>query len=320
MATLGSAAIEVVGVCKSFSAGMPVLKEVGFCVASGEMVALIGASGSGKSTLIRAIAGLISIDRPRQRAGDPPGGRISIMGEQMQAEGRICASAARIRARVGVVFQQFNLVPRLSVLSNVCLGLLGQIPRWRGTLARFSTLEKQRAMRALTRVGIAEQALKRGSELSGGQQQRAAIARTLVQRASVIIADEPIASLDPRSARRVMDTLAELNRHDKITMLISLHQVDYALAYCSRTIALREGRIVYDGPSSALTGSFLSELYGEECHELLLPPAGGQGPWRRNGHAQAAEAAQAAGMAQAPPGSASPRHRSRDGPPPFGSH
>jgi phosphonate transport system ATP-binding protein len=160
------------------------------------------------------------------------------------------------------------------VLTNVCLGLLGQIPSWRGSLGRFSTVERRRAMQALARVGIAEHALKRGAALSGGQQQRAAIARTLVQGAQVLIADEPIASLDPKAARRVMDILAELNRQDGITVLVSLHQVDYALAYCPRTIALREGRIVYDGPSRALTPAFLSELYGAESEELLLPGAG----------------------------------------------
>lgn len=285
-----SAAIELVGVAKSFRAGAPVLQGIGLAVAKGEMVALIGASGSGKSTLIRAIAGLIAIDRPEQprdrRDNTPASGRIRILGEPMQEDGRICASAARLRARIGVIFQQFNLVPRLSVLTNVCLGLLGQIPGWRGTLARFSREEQQRAMQALARVGIAEQALKRGSELSGGQQQRAAIARTLVQGASVIIADEPIASLDPKSARRVMDILAELNRQDGITVLVSLHQVEYALSYCRRTIALREGRVVYDGPSSALTPDFLSDLYGAESEELFLPSvATGEELELINGHA-----------------------------------
>jgi phosphonate transport system ATP-binding protein len=275
---LSSAAIEVIGIAKSFRAGTPVLQDIGFSIEQGEMVALIGASGSGKSTLIRAIAGLISIDRPSSRSGAAGAGRIQILGESMQEDGRICASAARLRARVAVIFQQFNLVPRLSVLTNVCLGLLGQIPAWRGTLARFRGAEKQRAMQALARVAIAEHALKRGSELSGGQQQRAAIARTLVQGATVLIADEPIASLDPRAARRVMDILAALNREDNITVLVSLHQVEYALSYCRRTIALRDGRIVYDGPSSALTPNFLSELYGAESEELFLPARPGQQP------------------------------------------
>jgi phosphonate transport system ATP-binding protein len=281
------AAIEVTGIDKSFQAGAPVLRNIAFSIGSGEMVALIGASGSGKSTLIRAIAGLIAIDRPARRNGSAAGGRISILGEPMQEDGRICGSASRLRARIGVIFQQFNLVPRLSVLTNVCLGVLGQIPAWRGTLSRFTKPEQQRAMRALARVGIAEHALKRGSEISGGQQQRAAIARCLVQGASVLIADEPIASLDPKAARRVMDILADLNRQDGITVLVSLHQVEYALSYCPRTIALRDGRVVYDGPSSALNPAFLSELYGAESEELFLPAAGiaEATPERANGRA-----------------------------------
>jgi phosphonate transport system ATP-binding protein len=144
----------------------------------------------------------------------------------------------------------------------------------RATLGRFTHEEKQRAMHALGRVGIAEQALKRGSELSGGQQQRAAIARTLVQGAETIIADEPIASLDPSSARRVMDILSVLNREDGITVLVSLHQVEYALNFCPRTIALRNGAVVYDGPSKALTVEFLAELYGADSEQLFLPGLG----------------------------------------------
>jgi phosphonate transport system ATP-binding protein len=285
---LRTAAIEVVGVAKSFSPGIQVLKDINVSVAAGEMVALIGASGSGKSTLIRAIAGLINIDRPDRRGDKSGGGRIAILSQPMQEDGRISGSATRLRARIGVIFQQFNLVPRLSVLTNVSLGLLGQIPGWRGTFARFSLEEQRRAMQALARVGIAEHALKRGSELSGGQQQRAAIARTLVQGASVLIADEPIASLDPKAARRVMDILAELNRQDKITVLVSLHQVEYALSYCPRTIALRDGRIVYDGPSSALNPDFLSELYGAESEELFLP--GASQPLRELNDGRAADA------------------------------
>jgi phosphonate transport system ATP-binding protein len=294
-----SAAIEVIGVAKSFRAGTPVLQDVGFSIERGEMVALIGASGSGKSTLIRAIAGLVSIDRPAARPG-AAAGKIRVLGEPIQENGQVCASAARLRARVAVIFQQFNLVPRLSVLTNVCLGLLGQISGWRGTLARFRRSEKQRAMQALARVAIAEHALKRGSELSGGQQQRAAIARTLVQGATVLIADEPIASLDPRAARRVMDILAALNRDDKITVLVSLHQVEYALSYCRRTIALRDGRIVYDGPSNALTPSFLSELYGAESEELFLSARSSQPIGNGHAHGIATDEASWRGAAAAP--------------------
>ena len=235
------------------------------------MVALIGASGSGKSTLIRAIAGLTPIDRKPQSAGDDPPCCINIFGSPIQRDGRVSGNANVIRSHVGIIFQQFNLVSRLSLLTNVLLGLLGQIPRWRGSLGRFSNDEKLKAMAALRRVGIEEHALKRGSELSGGQQQRAAIARTLLQGAEILIADEPIASLDPNSARRVMDILAALNKEEGITVLVSLHQVEFALRYCPRTIALRDGEIVYDGPSDTLTPQFLGELYGAESKELFLP-------------------------------------------------
>lgn len=257
-------AIDISQVSKRFGGGAPVLRNVCLKIEPGEMVALIGASGSGKSTLIRSIAGLTPIDAASA-------GAIQIFGQAMQERGRVARDAGELRARVGVIFQQFNLVSRLPVLTNVLLGLLGQIPRWRGSLGRFTRAEKQRAMQALQRVGIAEQALKRGSELSGGQQQRAAIARTLLQGADVLLADEPIASLDPSSARRVMDILCELNRSEGITVLTSLHQVEYALHYCPRTIALRAGEVVYDGPSSSLTADFLGELYGAESKELFLP-------------------------------------------------
>jgi phosphonate transport system ATP-binding protein len=269
-----AASIEVRHVSKSFQAGKKVLKSISLSLQSGEMVALIGASGSGKSTLIRAIGGLVAIDGAQNRSSDSSAGEILIHGIPMQRQGRVTEHANGLRSRVGIIFQQFNLVPRLSVLTNVCLGFLGQVPRWRGTLGWFSQTEKKQAMQALARVGITEQALKRGSQLSGGQQQRAAIARSLVQGSEILIADEPIASLDPNSARRVMDILAGLNRSDGITVLVSLHQFEYALNYCARTIALRDGEVVYDGPSSALTPSFLGELYGAESEELFLPRFG----------------------------------------------
>ena len=257
---------------------MRVLNEIDLEIRRGEMVGLIGASGSGKSTLIRAIAGLTPIDRGRN--GAAAGGEILVFSQSMQQRGRIARAANALRVRVGVVFQQFNLVPRLSVLTNVCLGRLGRMSLLHATLGRFSPEQKRCAMRALARVGIAEQALKRGCELSGGQQQRAAIARTLMQGADIIVADEPIASLDPSSARRVMDILADLNRRDGITVLVSLHQVEYALRYCPRTIALKAGQVVYDGPSHALTAEFLSSIYGAESDDLFasfdsqpLPPA-----------------------------------------------
>jgi phosphonate transport system ATP-binding protein len=265
-------AFNVQHLTKTFSRGAQALQDVSFQIERGEMVALIGASGSGKSTLIRALAGLTPVDLATHTgAGHARSSAIDILGLPMQRNGRISSSARALRTKVGIIFQQFNLVPRLSVLTNVTLGALGRMGTWRAALGLFPREERARAMVALARVGIAEQALKRGNQLSGGQQQRAAIARTLVQGADVVIADEPIASLDPSAARRVMDILADLNAREGITILVSLHQVEYALRYCPRTIALRAGKIVYDGPSNALTPDFLRTLYGAESEELFLP-------------------------------------------------
>ncbi len=261
--------IDARGISKSYQRGVPVLDDVTVSLRRGEMVALIGASGSGKSTLIRTIAGLTPIDGGSNGKGK--GGTIEMMGEAIQRNGRLSTNRA-LRARIGVIFQQFNLVPRLSLLTNVCFGLLGRLPIVRGTLGQFNDDDKRVAMQALARVGIAEHALKRANELSGGQQQRAAIARSLVQGAELLIADEPIASLDPASSRRVMDLLADMNRRDGLTVFVSLHQVEYALKYCPRTIALKAGKVAYDGPSSALTPAFLNQLYGAESEELFLSP------------------------------------------------
>lgn len=254
-------AIKVSGLSKRYNRTLA-LNNVSLEIEPGEMVALIGASGSGKSTLIRHIAGL--------ELGQGDSSRVEVFEDLVQAGGR-AANGSLNRGEVSVIFQQFNLVHRLSVLTNVLIGNLGRIPRWRGTLGLFNELEKAKARAALTRVGIPQVACQRASTLSGGQQQRAAIARTLVQSARILIADEPISSLDPASARRVMDVLADINRVDGITVLVSLHQVEYARHYCPRTIAMRDGSIVYDGPSSALSNSFLSELYGAASEELVLP-------------------------------------------------
>jgi phosphonate transport system ATP-binding protein len=239
------------------------LRDIDLSIESGEMVALIGASGSGKSTLIRHIAGL-------ERANGGPC-CIDVFDRRMQEDGRLTREARSIRREVGVIFQQFNLVGRLPLLTNVLIGALGRVPAWRGLTGFFHRSEQIAAMQAMARVGIAEAARQRASTLSGGQQQRAAIARALVQGARLLLADEPIASLDPSSAKRVMETLSDINRKDGITILVSLHQVEYARRYCPRTIALRDGAVAYDGPSTALTTDFLRTLYGEASEELILP-------------------------------------------------
>lgn len=257
-------AISVKGLSKSFGKKKQALCDVSINVEPGEMVALIGASGSGKSTLIRHISGLIAAD---DNAGSCC---IDVLGRTLQSGGKFSSDVRTMRKDIGVIFQQFNLVGRLSVLTNVLTGVLGRIPAWRGNLSLFSKAERLQAMEALARVGIADTAAQRASTLSGGQQQRAAIARTLVQGARIILADEPIASLDPASSKRVMETLSRINREDGITVVVSLHQVEYAKRYCPRTIALRDGRVVYDGSSAALTPVFLRELYGDNSEELIL--------------------------------------------------
>jgi len=242
------------------------LSRVSLSLERGEMAALIGASGSGKSTLIRHLCGLLVGDR----GGRGQESEVRVNGRTVQSAGRLSAEVRRLRAGVAVIFQQFNLVNRLSLLDNVLLGNLGRIGFWRGTLGRFSRAERLAAMEALARVGMAEYATQRASTLSGGQQQRGAIARALVQRAQVILADEPIASLDPESARRVMESLARINREDGTTVVVSLHQVAYAKRYCRRAIALKDGELVYDGAPLALDAAALSALYGGQSEELIM--------------------------------------------------
>ncbi|MFJ1257583.1 phosphonate ABC transporter ATP-binding protein [Cupriavidus sp. CuC1] len=260
-------AIEVRGLSKSFQAGRKALDNVSLAVAPGEMVALLGASGSGKSTLLRHVAGFIAAD-----AGGA--GEVLVNGRAIQQGGRLAHDVRAARAEIGFVFQQFNLVGRLPVITNVLTGMLPRVPLWRSLIRFFRVDEIGAGFEALAQVGIDDYAFQRASTLSGGQQQRAAIARTLVQNARVILADEPIASLDPESARRVMELLAQINRTRRVAVVVSLHQVDVAMRYCPRVVALRHGKVVYDGPSAALTPAMLRELYGTEAAELLPDGAG----------------------------------------------
>ncbi|VVO84585.1 Vitamin B12 import ATP-binding protein BtuD [Pseudomonas fluorescens] len=257
-----NAAIHVDHLNKTF-ARKTALVDLQLTIGAGEMVALIGASGSGKSTLLRHLAGLACCDRKN-------GGSVKVLGREVQASGRLNGKVRRLRADIGYIFQQFNLVNRLSVLDNVLLGSLGRMPRWRGNLGLFNADEKQFAMESLARVGLADLAAQRASTLSGGQQQRVAIARALTQRAEVILADEPIASLDPESARKVMEILADINRRDGKTVVVTLHQVDYATRYCPRAVALKGGRIHFDGPAADLSSQFLNDLYGADLDTSLM--------------------------------------------------
>jgi phosphonate transport system ATP-binding protein len=248
---------------KHFANGKHALRDINLDIRQGEMVALIGASGSGKSTLLRHVAGLVVAD-----AGE--GSLIEIDGCCVQQGGRVHRDIRKVRSQIGFVFQQFNLVDRLPVMANVLVGRLHRMPLWRSLTRWFTAQERALAIEALARVGIAECHAQRASTLSGGQQQRAAIARTLVQGAKVVLADEPIASLDPESSRKVMEILTRINREDGSTVVVSLHQVDMALKYCPRVIALHQGQVVFDGAASALTPALLRELYGMHADEMLM--------------------------------------------------
>ncbi|WP_029354245.1 phosphonate ABC transporter ATP-binding protein [Bosea sp. 117] len=259
-----AAALELDRVSKTYGS-MRAVEDVSLTIAPGERVALIGASGSGKSTLIRMASGLALAD-----AGAGPA-RVTSFGVAVQEGGRLARDVRKARRQIGLVFQQFALVGRLSVLTNVAVGALGRMGRLRGTLGLFNEDERRTALAALAEVGISAHVAKKARELSGGQQQRVAIARALVQGARLVLADEPIASLDPKSAKRVMDTLVTMSRDHGIALVVSLHQVDYATLYFDRVVAMNAGRIVFDGPSAKITPAFLTELYGASAEELILP-------------------------------------------------
>ena len=249
---------------KRFSGDKHALCDINISVQRGEMVALIGASGSGKSTLLRHIAGLVAGD-----ASSPS--LVEVDGRVVQRNGKIDRNIRKTRSQIGFVFQQFNLVDRLPVLVNVLVGMLHRLPWWRGLFGIFSSANKEVAMQAMARVGIAQCFAQRASTFSGGQQQRAAIARTLVQGAKLVLADEPIASLDPESSRNVMEILSRINREDGSTVIVSLHQVEMAMKYCPRVVALHQGKVVFDGASALLTPELLKELYGVQVDELFAP-------------------------------------------------
>lgn len=257
-----STAIRVINACKSFLKNRQALSDIDLTIEEGQCVGLLGASGSGKSTLLRSLCGLEKLDGVNSE--------IQLWGQTLQHAGKLSPNIRGLRTHIGIIFQQFNLVGRMDVLTNVMTGLLPRVPLYRSLLGRFTTEERFQALQALHAVGLAEQAMQRASTLSGGQQQRAAIARALVQGARVLLADEPVASLDPESTRRVMDLLRQLQRKQGMTLVISLHNVNLARQYCDRIIALRDGRLVYDGPPLGLDNQTLRELYGTHSEELFM--------------------------------------------------
>ncbi|MGY4477522.1 phosphonate ABC transporter ATP-binding protein [Bradyrhizobium sp. USDA 3364] len=228
-----------------------------FSIAPGSFVGVIGRSGAGKSTLLRMI----------NRLADPTSGRILFEGTDVTA---LRGKALRQwRARSAMIFQQFNLVGRLDVLTNVLMGRLAQIPSWRSLAQVWPEQDRALALSALEQFDIAQLAAQRADQLSGGQQQRVAIARALVQEPDIILADEPIASLDPRNTKIVMDALLRINKHFGITVLCNLHSLDLARTYCDRLVGMAAGRVVFDGAPAALTDHIARELYDLEANDVI---------------------------------------------------
>jgi phosphonate transport system ATP-binding protein len=238
------------------------LAGVNLSIQAGECVALLGASGSGKTTLLRSICGLELLDGKDSS--------VAVFGQSLQGGGTLSHEVRIMRRQTGIIFQQFNLVGRMSLLNNVLTGLLPHMPVWRVLSGAFTTAQKRQALKALDSVGLADYAFQRVSTLSGGQQQRAAVARALLQGARILLADEPVASLDPESARRVMNLLKQLNQANGMTLVVSLHNVAMARQYCTRIVALRAGTVVFDGPPATLTDANLRDLYGSHSDELLI--------------------------------------------------
>jgi phosphonate transport system ATP-binding protein len=248
--------LEVKNLTKIYGDGTVALRDVSFTVADGEFLIIIGLSGSGKSTLLRCINRLI----------DPTEGQIVWDGLDITAADT--AQLRAVRRQIGMVFQQFNLVKRSNVITNVLGGRLGYVNPWTSLLYRFPPEDREMAMQALERVGIADQAYKRADELSGGQQQRVGIARALMQEPRIILADEPVASLDPVLAHSILDRLQELNQEEGISILCSLHYLDLVQQYASRVVGLRDGQIVYRGTREEIrrmTDDEFKEIYGAEA-------------------------------------------------------
>jgi len=236
--------------------------DVNLSIGHGAFVGVIGRSGAGKSTLLRMI----------NRLQEPSCGRILFEGRDVTAlKG---AELRRWRAQAAMIFQQFNLVGRLDVLTNVLMGRLATVPTWRALTRSWRAEDRAIALSALEQFDIAPLAAQRADSLSGGQQQRVAIARALAQEPGLILADEPIASLDPRNTKVVMDALLRINRHFGITVLCNLHSLDLARMYCDRLVGMAQGRIVFDGAPETLTDAAARELYGIEAGEVMdLAPA-----------------------------------------------
>lgn len=247
--------IELNNVTKVFPNGVTGLKNINLTIHKGEFVCIIGLSGAGKSTLLRSL----------NRLNDVSEGEVKIAGESItHANAR---QLRRMRRNIGMIFQQFNLVRKNTVQKNVISGRLGYYSNWQTLLGLFSKEDYARTEAALEKVGLADKLKDRSDSLSGGQQQRVSIARTIVQEADLILADEPVSALDPVTSETVMNDFKRLNEENERTIVINIHSVDLARRYASRIIGMRAGEIVFDGPAFAATDEKLNEIYGKAIFE-----------------------------------------------------
>jgi phosphonate transport system ATP-binding protein len=233
----------------TYPGGLTALKKINLDIAAGEFVVVVGLSGAGKSTLLRCVNGLVPV-------------KGSVLTDGMEVVGASRRELREIRSKVGMIFQTFNLVNRSRVLTNVLVGRLGHVPRWRSALGMWPAADKEIAFQSLERVGIVEKAYIRASDLSGGQQQRVGIARALAQEPQILLADEPVASLDPVTSHMVMRDLQRINRDLGITTLVNLHFLDLARQYGKRLIGLHDGEIVFDGDIADVDEAVFRQIYG----------------------------------------------------------
>ncbi|HET6784984.1 MAG TPA: phosphonate ABC transporter ATP-binding protein [Erysipelotrichaceae bacterium] len=247
--------IQFQNVIKTYPNGVMALKGVSLEIKQGEFVAIIGLSGAGKSTLLRSINQMHTITD----------GKLLVNGIDVSSlSGK---SLRRFRRDIGMVFQSFNLVKRTSVIKNVLAARVADMPLWMSLLGLYTKKDKIIALEALDQVGILEKAYTRADQLSGGQQQRVALARCVAQQPKIILADEPVASLDPVTSNQVMNDFVKINKELNITVIANMHHVDIALKFAQRVIGIKEGLIVFDGPSTQVNNQILKEIYGRELSD-----------------------------------------------------
>ena len=244
--------IKFDNVNKVYPNGLHALKNINLEIQQGEFVAIIGLSGAGKSTLLRTV----------NRMHDITDGVLTVKGQEVNnLKGK---ELRKFRRGIGMVFQSFNLVTRTSVINNVLTSRVPDMPLWKSIIGLYSKEDKVIALEALDKVGILDKAYVRADQLSGGQQQRVALARTLAQKPEIILADEPVAALDPITAKQVMDDFKKINKELNMSVLINIHHVDLALKYADRVIGIKAGEIVYDGPATKVDSEVLKQIYGRE--------------------------------------------------------